>query len=335
MEDMERAEREFLVDPAFFTQLVSRFPDLVGRVEILPKKMRANNELSRYRYAAVIHTKSKLAGAPVHEIKTTEWLDYVTDGLTSDGLKELLRRRNDRGSPMIVVSNIPYDKTIEERYIMEELNKAKHNSQPGRNWVYQAREKARSSQSLSAMQLRDLAHSAGYGLELSCARQFSQHGGLDAVFYHASAANDKGQANQRRLFQFPTDHEDRPQHLLSNRPLRQQMAQSIRERLDKSLVRELPSYMIPQNIVVLESLPVNANGKTDRKALAEMVQTRVMERQSIRQAVTPAERAMQGIWAHALDLASDKIGLDDSFFRLGGDSLAAMRVVGEARKQGF
>ncbi|KFZ06900.1 hypothetical protein V502_09885, partial [Pseudogymnoascus sp. VKM F-4520 (FW-2644)] len=44
---------------------------------------------------------------------------------------------------------------------------------------------------------------------------------------------------------------------------------------------------------------------------------------------------MQQLWAHALNISTESIGLDDSFFRLGGDSIAAMKLVGEARRAGL
>ncbi|EFQ94086.1 hypothetical protein PTT_08344, partial [Pyrenophora teres f. teres 0-1] len=76
MVDMERVERELLVDPAFFTALPSRLPDLVEHVEILPKKMKATNELSCYRYAAVVHVKQKgrqQQDQKIRQVKDEEW----------------------------------------------------------------------------------------------------------------------------------------------------------------------------------------------------------------------------------------------------------------------
>ncbi|KAI1521101.1 PP-binding domain containing protein, partial [Pyrenophora tritici-repentis] len=52
-----------------------------------------------------------------------------------------------------------------------------------------------------------------------------------------------------------------------------------------------------------------------------------------RQPSTDKEKAMQQLWAQVLNIDADSIGLDDSFFRLGGDSIAAMKLVAEARKQ--
>ncbi|KAI0569884.1 PP-binding domain-containing protein, partial [Pyrenophora tritici-repentis] len=54
-----------------------------------------------------------------------------------------------------------------------------------------------------------------------------------------------------------------------------------------------------------------------------------------RQPSTEAEQTMQQLWARVLSIEADSIGLDDSFLHLGGDSIAAMKLVGEARRAGL
>jgi hypothetical protein len=56
--NMQKSEPELLVDPGFFTSLLETLPGLVHHVEIMPKVMTATNELSCYRYAAVVHLAS-------------------------------------------------------------------------------------------------------------------------------------------------------------------------------------------------------------------------------------------------------------------------------------
>jgi hypothetical protein len=96
--------------------------------------------------------------------------------------------------------------------------------------------------------------------------------------------------------------------------------------------------MVPKMILKLHTLPKNASGKIDRQELASIARTEARTtkqetgRTSHRLPVTSNELSVQTIWAQVLNIDPDTIGLDDSFFRLGGDSLAAMRVVGEARK---
>jgi amino acid adenylation domain-containing protein len=93
------------------------------------------------------------------------------------------------------------------------------------------------------------------------------------------------------------------------------------------LGRALPEYMVPGAIVVLEALPLNANGKVDRKALP------MPGFDSERVYAEPqgdTERALALIWSDVLGV--ERIGRNDHFFELGGHSLMSMQVV--ARVQG-
>ncbi|MBB4846272.1 amino acid adenylation domain-containing protein, partial [Paucibacter oligotrophus] len=101
---------------------------------------------------------------------------------------------------------------------------------------------------------------------------------------------------------------------------------ALRERLG----RQLPDYMVPSAIVVLVALPLNANGKVDRKALPEP------EFASERGYEAPqgeAEEALAAIWAEVLGV--ERVGRHDNFFELGGDSLLSLKVVSRARARGL
>ena len=96
---------------------------------------------------------------------------------------------------------------------------------------------------------------------------------------------------------------------------------------------QLPEYMVPKSIQVLEKLPINENGKVDRKALTQKAQLKTRGTQGTkRQPRTQAKRTMQQLRAHVLGIELSRIGLDDSFFRLGGDSITAMKLVAVARE---
>ncbi|WP_326954359.1 non-ribosomal peptide synthetase [Amycolatopsis sp. NBC_01286] len=84
----------------------------------------------------------------------------------------------------------------------------------------------------------------------------------------------------------------------------------------------LPDYMIPESVTVLDALPLTANGKLDRAALPAPAS--VAAEAPAEPAVTAAEQLVAAVWAEVLGL--DAVGVDDSFFRLGGNSLAAVRV---------
>ncbi|MGW0044200.1 amino acid adenylation domain-containing protein [Rhodococcus sp. NPDC003348] len=91
----------------------------------------------------------------------------------------------------------------------------------------------------------------------------------------------------------------------------------------------LPDHMIPAAVVVLDALPLSANGKLDRKALPEPALPEAAER---RAPDGPAETVMCELFAEALRL--DEVGADDDFFLLGGDSIISIQVVNAAARRG-
>ncbi|MGC0365274.1 amino acid adenylation domain-containing protein [Rhodococcus sp. 27YEA15] len=87
-----------------------------------------------------------------------------------------------------------------------------------------------------------------------------------------------------------------------------------------SASRFLTGYMVPDSLVVLDALPLTVNGKLDRKALPDPV-VRLRE---FRAPVTPAETVVAEVFADVLGV--ERVGLDDDFFALGGNSLVATRL---------
>ncbi|MFI6042732.1 amino acid adenylation domain-containing protein [Nocardia sp. NPDC051321] len=92
-----------------------------------------------------------------------------------------------------------------------------------------------------------------------------------------------------------------------------------------ALRRRLPAYMVPSVVLELDELPLSANGKIDRKALPAPALGARSANRSIAEPRTEVERVLAGIFAEVLD--TDDIGVEDSFFDLGGNSLIAARAV--------
>ncbi|KAF7449951.1 EntF Non-ribosomal peptide synthetase modules [Pyrenophora tritici-repentis] len=327
LEDMEQVERELLIDPGFFTSLPSRLPNLVEHVEIQPKRMKATNELSCYRYTAIVHTKyGKTLCKEARRVHESEWLDFEKQKLDRSSL--LRRLENLSSAHTIAVNNIPHSKAIFSRCLLGSLN---DKAPAQKEWISSVRQQAEQTPCLSATDLVNVAEEAGCCVEISWSRQYSQRGGLDCIFYR----RQPGDEASRVLFEFPSDHADRPQHTFSNRPLQQQFIKEVQHQLEEIVRLQLPAYMAPQSIHILEKLPINENGKVDRKALAQKTPLQITGTQDAkRQPETQAERTMQQLWAQVLVIEASRIGLDNSFFHLGGDSITAMKLVAMAREEG-
>lgn len=324
IEGFDEKEKELLVDPAYFTSLKAEFPDLVDHVEVFPKVMDATNELTCYRYGAMIHLRR--ASKPqltVERIPSDSWIDFAGENLDSSSLLSLLSKQ--QSSSKIAVGNIPYSKTYGERQVLRRLD-AEH--YPNEGWLGSLDWDVHVGQALSAIDLVRLADEAGYKVEISCARQYTQQGGIDAVFYRRINVRSAG----KPVFDFPTDHQDRPRSSFINRPLKYRQHRSLEKALQKELQDRLPAYMVPSVIKIIDDMPTNQNRKIDRRALLGLSQELSSERESS-EIIPPQNETERVICEEFAAVLGTDVGRDDSFFDLGGHSLMATRVVSRITKR--
>jgi len=99
--------------------------------------------------------------------------------------------------------------------------------------------------------------------------------------------------------------------------------------LRSRIARQLPSYMVPDAWVVMETLPVTQSGKVDRKKLPEPVfgETNMAESPA-----TPAEEKLLDIWSEVLRTPRNRIPIERSFFELGGHSLMVMMLISKIQR---
>ena len=98
---------------------------------------------------------------------------------------------------------------------------------------------------------------------------------------------------------------------------------ALRETLRNALKADLPDYMVPAHLLLLDALPLTANGKLDRNALPE-ADARQLQAAYLAPE-TELEQRVAAVWADVLKL--DRVGLSDNFFELGGHSLLATQVM--------
>jgi amino acid adenylation domain-containing protein len=132
---------------------------------------------------------------------------------------------------------------------------------------------------------------------------------------------------QKRLVAYVVPSEY-PAELDQQEALRPGLITEYRETLAVSL----PDYMVPSHFVVLDKLPLTPNGKVDRKALpapdSESLETALYVEPD-----NDTEQAMCEVWQEVLKL--DRVGVEDNFFSLGGDSILSIRIVSMLKTRGI
>ncbi|WP_437438498.1 phosphopantetheine-binding protein [Pseudomonas simiae] len=114
--------------------------------------------------------------------------------------------------------------------------------------------------------------------------------------------------------------------VVDNRLMAAVTASTCAEVLAQHLEQCLPAYMRPEQVLVLERLPLNSNGKVDRRALLAPLTAAAQSRVALdEQPLSAGEHVIAELWQHLLKVPN--VSRHDNFFRLGGDSLLATRFL--------
>ncbi|GME39287.1 Nonribosomal peptide synthase [Neofusicoccum parvum] len=118
---------------------------------------------------------------------------------------------------------------------------------------------------------------------------------------------------------------------------------AVMKEMDGRLGSVLPKYMVPAAYISISHMPHLVSGKTDRKILRAAGASMVLQdlaklRESAGDAqepTTPVEMSLRKIWSRIFNMPEEEIGINHSFFALGGDSVSAMKLVAAAREDGL
>ncbi|WP_197515527.1 non-ribosomal peptide synthetase, partial [Mycobacterium sp. E1747] len=295
------SEAELLLAPEFFTAWAADHP-AVSALDIQVKRGAADNELTRYRYDVVVHKTPtsvySLAAAP-----TWAWTDCA-------GLSGLRNRLDSHRPADIRISGIPRAGLATDVRIEEGLAAGLS--------LADALARAtgvESADTVTPEELHRLGEAVGYRVAVTWG---TQPGTLDAVFVDTA---EESIPNGSDVY---LPDPDRAQDT-ANDPRNNTRISAVRRRLSA----RLPDYMLPTQIIVLDEFPMTSSGKIDRKALPAPI----FADTPFRAPQTPTEEILAGIYAQVLGL--DRVGVDESFFDLGGDSISSMQVVARARAAGL
>ncbi|MFF1379492.1 amino acid adenylation domain-containing protein [Streptomyces sp. NPDC058308] len=307
-------EKELLVDPAFFAELAGCVPG-IGGSEVRVKRGRYVNELSRYRYDAVLRKAGSGSepggsepGPPAPSAVAVEELRWGQD--VAD-LASLAARIGAGPPGDIRLTGLPDDRMAPVTAAVRALRAPDGAAAPDQVHSLTGRDDA---ESLALEQVHELA--AASGLRASAIWSTDGDGVLDVLLTRrppgapgiAPAPTGRG----------PASLVNAPAALRDTGALVSSVSAFLRERL--------PEYLVPAATVVLQTLPLTPHGKVDRRRLPE---PDIRSEPDGRPARDPLEELLCGLFANILGVS--RVTIDDNFFALGGHSLSATRLSSRLR----
>ncbi|HEY2464990.1 MAG TPA: condensation domain-containing protein, partial [Steroidobacteraceae bacterium] len=305
-----RREQELLIDPDFFIALPDLLPR-ISRAEVLLKRGRADNELTSYRYDVVLHVG--VAGEPA----ATEDFDWKENENLIASIAERLRAVRPTGCR---IRSVPNRRLAGDLAMLQALDS---DDAPAAIDDLRARRRNQGLSGQDPETFWSFGETHGYDVSVGWTPGASD-GRFDVVLIDRSAVAATKTAVRRRTVPGALSR-------YGNDPLTATLVQQLGPRLRSALQLRLPEFMVPSAFVFLDALPLTPNGKLDRQALpAPEGRPNVADFVAAR---TPTEKILAAIWCDILKV--DRVGVDDNFFALGGDSILSIQMVARANQAGL
>ncbi|MEO3928556.1 amino acid adenylation domain-containing protein [Micromonosporaceae bacterium B7E4] len=301
-----RTEPELVVDPAFFAAVAAELPG-IDRVAVLLKGGNGDNEFTRFRYDAILRAEGAASGGD------PAMTGAPAPAVPARSLPELQEAMERAGAGPVRVTGVPNARLADSGALVRLLDEFPDGTPVAELRTRLARE-VTAAPGVHPGDVWALAAERGGAAVLSWSVDDGPTA-FDAALRPAGSV-DAG------LLPVPPQAPPQSWERFTNAPASAADTDRLSARLRAFLRERLPDHLVPDVAVVLDALPLNANGKVDRKALPPL-DLAVTRREHV-EPRTPTERAVADIWAQVLPV--ERVGAEDRFFDLGGHSLLATQV---------
>ena len=323
-------EAQLTIDPAFFAALKPHLPQ-ISHVQIQLRRGHYHNEMTRFRYDVILHVgKKSRTACPVR------WLDWQKNDLTLPALRQVLVEDQPE---VLGIKQVPNARLLAEVKLLELLASDEGAATAGE--LREALEQFKPSSEERGSRTGGIEPEAFWALsdqlpytiyinwsgnearnryDVVCQRNEAHAGAAPASILppQASAQRFSNTSDGRVL------PEGQAWTAYANNPSKGQLRRQLEPQLRRYLGERLPEYMVPQNLVVLDALPLTPSGKINRRALPLPTTHRPELSTALVIPQTEVEELIAAAWREALQL--DVVGIHDNFFELGGHSLLLTQV---------
>jgi amino acid adenylation domain-containing protein/thioester reductase-like protein len=306
IEQRVAAEEELVIDPAFFLALPRQLAG-IAHVQILLKRGRHRNELTKYRYDVVLHVSNELPRVDV------EWLAWQADSLP---LADIRRRLVEDRPEILAIRGIANARLGADVRLLEWIRSGDDSA-----LVEDVRSALPAPDAIDPEALWALGAELGYHAEVSAA-------GANPAEYDVVFTRNGG--THAPVAVRPANRAHQAGETLANNPLQNAMKRKLALELRQHVKTTLPAFMVPSAFVVLDAMPLSRNGKVDRDELPAPTGASAESDKSYVAARSDTERAIARVWADILGV--DRVGVEDNFFDLGGHSLLTTQVIARVRE---
>ncbi|KAA1251173.1 amino acid adenylation domain-containing protein [Mycobacterium simiae] len=295
------AEQELLLAPEFFVALPQHLPDIAA-VDVQLKQMESVNELSGYRYEVVLR-KTPVVVRSLADLPAQPWERFAS--LTALG--EYLQSQQPPGG--LRVTGVPHSGIGPDVAMAQALAAASERVRAAQRCVATP-----TSDAVLPHQCVLLGKKLGYAVAVTLS---PVAGLIDLIFTRVGDSPSNEPSAALSDLYLPATA---PRHLgdYVNDPSSLDRAAELR----RYTATQLPGYMVPAAIMIVEALPLTPNGKLDRQALPAPDFASGTAHRAPRD---QQEQMLAALFAEVLGL--NRVGIDDGFFDLGGHSLSATRLV--------
>ncbi len=313
IENRMLTETELLVSPEFFYALMKEIPDIT-HIEILHKGGTIENELNRFRYDAVLYIHTQVKNP---EILMFDWGKEIN---AAEEIKIILEERKPEVLRLRNIRNKRLEMSFNEMALLEENTVTT---------MEEFRQQLRNDFKETGCTPEEFytLNYPGYAVEAVWSG-VGKDEYFDIVCYQKTLNPQKGYhacicgGDSVQTYGKLSDY--------TNNPVRAKFMENVIPNLKQYLREKLPEYMIPSDFIQLNRIPLNSNGKIDRKKLLQIDNSG----NSLKNYMAPrneTERKIAEVWKEVLELK--RVGIHDDFFSIGGNSIKIIRIISELSKE--